>query len=391
LAALRGLQENLKRFATAGLEAKLAERTSLDAEARIFGATEEAADQLNETGASLVPGSSQVPLLPANESNLPNRALLEPLEDILREVDGAKRRAAAYLRAVSLRAKSKISATKSSWELLESAANERYLAAVKQLEAEGHDPKLFVAIKNQVELLRPKETQRAIRIDTLKALQDERKAILVDWEQFKARDFRALEQAARKVSRRLENRVRVRVRQNRDLGPLEKVLRETITGNITQPLERLRSKDSLGLSDLANHIREGAQALVKEYGFSQLGAEKVAQGGSALALAVEECELPAEAIVELNVGFEDNANWKALDDLSTGQKATAVLLLLLLESDAPLIVDQPEDDLDNRFIADSIVPAMRTEKRRRQFIFSSHCQHPSARGCRTDHRPHTHH
>jgi hypothetical protein len=58
--------------------------------------------------------------------------------------------------------------------------------------------------------------------------------------------------------------------------------------------------------------------------------------------------------------------------MSTGQKATAILLLLLLESDAPLILDQPEDDLDNRFIADSIVPAMRLAKRRRQFIFSSH-------------------
>jgi hypothetical protein len=50
----------------------------------------------------------------------------------------------------------------------------------------------------------------------------------------------------------------------------------------------------------------------------------------------------------------------------------AVLLLLLLESDAPPLVDQPEDDLDNRFIAESIVPTMREEKRKRQFIFSSH-------------------
>jgi AAA domain, putative AbiEii toxin, Type IV TA system len=65
-------------------------------------------------------------------------------------------------------------------------------------------------------------------------------------------------------------------------------------------------------------------------------------------------------------------SWKELDQLSTGQKATAVLLLLLLEADAPLVVDQPEDDLDNRFIADCIVPAMREEKRKRQFIFSTH-------------------
>ena len=47
-------------------------------------------------------------------------------------------------------------------------------------------------------------------------------------------------------------------------------------------------------------------------------------------------------------------------------------LLLLLESDAPLIVDQPEDDLDNRFITEGVVPRMREEKQRRQFIFSTH-------------------
>lgn len=49
-----------------------------------------------------------------------------------------------------------------------------------------------------------------------------------------------------------------------------------------------------------------------------------------------------------------------------------MLLLLLLESEAPLIVDQPEDDLDNRFITEGVVPRMREEKRRRQFLFSTH-------------------
>jgi len=84
-------------------------------------------------------------------------------------------------------------------------------------------------------------------------------------------------------------------------------------------------------------------------------------------------ELPPTTTIELNVGPDErNPVWQALDDLSTGQKATAVLLLLLLESDAPLVVDQPEDDLDNRFITEGIVPKMRQEKRRRQFIFATH-------------------
>jgi len=90
-------------------------------------------------------------------------------------------------------------------------------------------------------------------------------------------------------------------------------------------------------------------------------------------MKIEELELPATTKVELNTASEAEPEaWRALEALSTGQKATAVLLLLLLESEAPLIVDQPEDDLDNRFITDGVVPIMKNEKRKRQFIFSTH-------------------
>ena len=90
-------------------------------------------------------------------------------------------------------------------------------------------------------------------------------------------------------------------------------------------------------------------------------------------MRIEELELPPTTVIKLNTAPSGAPPvWQALDELSTGQKATAVLLLLLLESDAPLIVDQPEDDLDNRFITEGIVPKMREEKRRRQFIFSTH-------------------
>ena len=36
------------------------------------------------------------------------------------------------------------------------------------------------------------------------------------------------------------------------------------------------------------------------------------------------------------------------------------------------MLDQPEDNLDNRFISEGVVPKIRSEKRRRQFIFSTH-------------------
>ena len=90
-------------------------------------------------------------------------------------------------------------------------------------------------------------------------------------------------------------------------------------------------------------------------------------------MLIEELDLSATTRIELNVAAESQPpSWQTLEALSTGQKATAVLLLLLLESDAPLVVDQPEDDLDNRFITEGVVPKMRDEKRRRQFVMATH-------------------
>ncbi|NOY26995.1 MAG: hypothetical protein GXP62_14085 [Oligoflexia bacterium] len=64
---------------------------------------------------------------------------------------------------------------------------------------------------------------------------------------------------------------------------------------------------------------------------------------------------------------------KDLDQLSGGRKV-AVLLALLLESDdpTPLVVDQPEDELDNRFLNETIIPVLHRLKGKRQVIFATH-------------------
>lgn len=61
-----------------------------------------------------------------------------------------------------------------------------------------------------------------------------------------------------------------------------------------------------------------------------------------------------------------------IDQLSAGQRCTAVFPLLLRLEEGPLIVDQPEDNLDNRHIADVIAPALLASKRKRQIVFTSH-------------------
>ncbi len=60
---------------------------------------------------------------------------------------------------------------------------------------------------------------------------------------------------------------------------------------------------------------------------------------------------------ELEISWRDGDVLKPLEHLSEGQRATA-LLPLVTSGDAaiPLLLDQPEDDLDNRFVAGEVVP-----------------------------------
>lgn len=59
--------------------------------------------------------------------------------------------------------------------------------------------------------------------------------------------------------------------------------------------------------------------------------------------------------------------------LSDGQRHTILLTIAMLaESNVPLVIDQPEDDLDNAFIFSSIVATLRAIKERRQVILVTH-------------------
>ena len=63
---------------------------------------------------------------------------------------------------------------------------------------------------------------------------------------------------------------------------------------------------------------------------------------------------------------------KALEHGSAGQKAAAILSFLLSYGTAPLVLDQPEDDLDNALIVDLVVKQLHVNKPRRQLIVATH-------------------
>ncbi len=68
----------------------------------------------------------------------------------------------------------------------------------------------------------------------------------------------------------------------------------------------------------------------------------------------------------------DGKDFQPITQASAGQRAAAMLAFLLAHGEEPLILDQPEDDLDNHLIYDLVVRQIRETKLRRQIIVVTH-------------------
>jgi energy-coupling factor transporter ATP-binding protein EcfA2 len=108
-----------------------------------------------------------------------------------------------------------------------------------------------------------------------------------------------------------------------------------------------------------------------------LGDERARKVLENLRLTLDPLNLETTAIddrifIELNLSTGSVSNYKDASELSRGQKCTALLPLLLARRDSPLVIDQPEDNLDNHFIYETVVENIRRMKVRRQMVFITH-------------------
>jgi ABC-type protease/lipase transport system fused ATPase/permease subunit len=82
---------------------------------------------------------------------------------------------------------------------------------------------------------------------------------------------------------------------------------------------------------------------------------------------LESVELGDAPRIELLDGeYKDAAN------ISTGQRCTAILPIVLLGSERPLLIDQPEDNIDGEFLCDVVVKSIASVKAKRQIVLATH-------------------
>jgi ABC-type lipoprotein export system ATPase subunit len=232
------------------------------------------------------------------------------------------------------------------------------------------------SLEQQVAELSLLESDRVAAIAGLSELQQERSTARARYlaERDRISDLRELIAAKLQVEAGENVRIRV-VRHADDLSYRHTLLSGLRGARVRNHEDLLRSLMSLRPEQLAQLIDSGDANEFES--LMSFGADRSQKVFDALRDNIDPLQLEITPIedrvrIELNVATGHERNYKDASELSRGQKCTALLPLLLARRESPLVIDQPEDNLDNHFIYETVVASIVRRKHRRQMIFITH-------------------
>jgi len=232
------------------------------------------------------------------------------------------------------------------------------------------------SLEQQVARLEALEQQRVGLHAELKTLIEGRKSLKADHILRRDQVSTMRDEVASELQHEAGERVRIRVMRNADHMAYTQTLTEGLKGaRVRNQNEILATLMQLRPEQLAQLIQSNDLDSFEE--LTNFGSERSRKILDAFRESVDPLALEITAIedriaIELNVATVGQPHFKDASDLSRGQKCTALLPILLARRDNPLIIDQPEDNLDNHFIFETVVNAVQRMKKRRQMIFITH-------------------
>ena len=364
------LEEQLDRYQKTDVPGKLQghERLALDEaafkEAMSRVRAVESALEQDQTSSSL--NALVAPL--DNIDDAPQVALLLRASDAMSALHTTLMRLRESAAAAVETARTEIAAAQSEWGEVTSAEKDAYTEILRELSDAGLDPGQYVAKRDELAGIKAAKPLLEQKEEEIKLLLNERTGLLSSLRKCETDATECLHSAIQSANDATNGVVVVRPTPTKDRSHVFDVIKSHIRGQRTQIKAAIDSSDFTPLA-LAEAIRDGNEALEK-FGIKGAQAIHMLEAGDELARELE--ELNVGLGVEVLLKMDGAQDLRSMDQLSKGQRATALLLLLLGASDAPLVIDQPEDDLDNNFVYNGVVQQLRELKGKRQIIASTH-------------------
>lgn len=301
-------------------------------------------------------------------------AALDALQSLRSDLDSGRRRLLDDLD----RARDLLSQARARQRERSSAQEQQYQALFARHKAEKGLADERSEVQRKVLALEERARRCQERHAALERCQGERAGLADRLAQARRRRFEIRQAVARRLNERLEGALHVRVIPRSDPGPYRQALLQPLEprqrsayGDLIERLVKLAPRDVARLVEEAAH--EELCQLLEARGPQRQRVRTLLQLLRAANIqetieTVEQDDLP-EIKLEVQEGHEP----RLIEQLSQGQRCIALLLLLLLESERPLLIDEPEQSLDSLLVVDTLLERLtRHLARRRQLVFATH-------------------
>lgn len=277
------------------------------------------------------------------------------------------------------------------WKKLKITFDKKYEAAKVKAKVNQQQLDQIQQIEKRIATLKKLQIEKRNALTTLGNPETTYKGLRKKWDSLHKQKITALEKQCVQFSSLSSGLIKAEVTNSLDTYALTQKLKvafasmhireekiEKICQCLLKASEPLVEWNSIlsELEKLALHSIEGPEDLpntpaLNKCGFIDTERTRIAtQFDSAkwVELSVVELEFNPKFAYCTN---KETSEYIDFADASAGQQATALLTVLLNQQGAPLIIDQPEDDIDSKMIKE-IVEQIWNSKRKRQLIFSSH-------------------
>lgn len=373
------LQERLQQFRELGIEDKLKITPNLETEKRLRRRIKD--EELDKITQAVVQINDALPdtefLSESRIKTLPHSGLLQKIRTSL---DGLKTEAKKMLeKLIVINEKHRVEIIQYMTALEQGIRDEedKLENTFKQLPtAEGKSGREvgteYQRILQTIETISPKKSALETWKAQITELYKQRLSLLDEISSYRAERTAKFEKTIKKLNNKLKNNLKLAVKPEANRQPVIDFLLDCNLENVASGrLEWIRNVDDFSPLKLAELI-EKKELAKSDWTITPTVATALSKLSAVKLLELQEIELPDLIEIQLNIAHQGTPQYRPLERLSTGQQCTAILHLLLLQNRDPLIMDQPEDNLDNAFIADRIVMELRNAKLNRQFIFATH-------------------
>lgn len=362
------VRENLALMEESGVEEVLDDQEAWDEEKGRLERLDDALNALVET----VPGEDDLTEVPDGDADgSPNETLLDDAERTVREAREDIVESLGEIEDRLEQADEELDGFIDEWSDREADRKEEYEELADEIEAETG-----VDIQEYFEL-----NDRASELDVLEADLEDKEEEIQEKEAARQESLGDLRDIRRQITdiRRAGiaeitqslNNVRVRLEPAGDRDAFIEWFNDVLNGSNVRTQDKEAIAEEFDPEILFDIIRsKETDRFVDEVGITETAAENVVEFDN-LRNQLHELqilELHDRPIIEI----EHEGEWKSLEKMSDGQKCTALLSIAMLERDKPLIVDQPEDMLDNEYIYDEVVEMCGEIKESRQIISATH-------------------